>query len=667
MVSAFTDRFDGAQFSQAIKSPCVVVSNADLTLSGEQTVNSIAVTEGDRVLVKDQDDASENGIYVTETGEWVRAPDFDGARDVLDGTLVTVAKTTGMNFFYQVDATNPIVIGTSEISFLLASDPNVSFPITLAEISAGLTTSDIAGSYEPGNVLRYGAVPDNVTDSTAAINNAIAAAATTADNGLYRTPIIFPPADDRYRCGDLDPIVYSDVIMTGATIEAIDGATTVFNLGREDTDLWRYRTFTGGYIRGNSRATDGITFDDDGPTGANDGPELAGRWSIHDTFLENCNRAIYKPKGNLGNLFYNVTTASCNFGYFAKDSDSPNIMHPGMDHFYGGHHSHHILAAMYLSSDTQSTVGVILDGTGFEDNVAFAIYVDGWNLSGTGLQLRGPVFENNNTGNANVDLGQGQGSETPRDIFMRDVDYAMITGAHVRSQGWEFVNSQVDCAGCFTDATSVLLRDASSVVRFKDANLNGIDGGANVIIESLTQQRRASENDGITMVAQIPPRTHIVTSLPGSGVAVYSNSFAFESRLFSQVNSGGGQGTRTKVTSDGGPGIYNWYNNYTFTSDVIKTDDLIALVLNKWYVVTTAVRVVSGEIGTIDFKSADVTLNLVNNLDSPLRDNVADGDWVHLGSVVEYTDDTGSGNVRYHVGRTAGQATEYDQGPCQLT
>ncbi|KKK80263.1 hypothetical protein LCGC14_2825240, partial [marine sediment metagenome] len=403
----------------------------------------------------------------------------------------------------------------------------------------------------------------------------------------------------RYRCGDLDPIVYSDVIMTGATIEAIAGATTVFNLGREDTDLWRYRKFTGGYIRGNGRATDGITFDDDGNTGANDGPELAGRWAFHGTYLENCNRAIYKPRGNLGNLFYNVTTAACNFGYFAVDSDSPNIMHPGMDHFYGGHHSHHILAAMYFSSDTQNTVGVILDGTGFEDNVAFALYFDGWNLSGTGLQLRGPVFENNNTGNADVDLGQGQGNETPRDIFMRDVDYAMITGAHVRSQGWEFVNSQLDCTGCFTDATSVLLRDASSVVRFKDANLNGIDGGANVIIESLTQQRRASENDGITMVAQIPPRDRIVTSLPGSGVAVYSNSFAFESRLFSQVNSGGGQGTRTKVTSDGGPGIYNWYNNYTFTSDVIKTDDLIALVLNKWYVVTTAVRVVSGEIGTI--------------------------------------------------------------------
>jgi len=531
--------------------------------------------------------------------------------------------------------------------------------VTSAETSAGVTPTDLR--YEPGNVLRYGAIPNNVFNSTAAVNKAIAAAATTADSGLYRTPIIFPPADDRYRCGDLDPIVYSDVIMTGATIEAIDGATTVFNLGREDTDLWRYRTFTGGYIRGNSRATDGVTFSDDAS-----GNELAGRWIMQGTFFENCNRAIYKPKGNLGNIFIGVTTAASNFGYFAKDSQSPNIMHPGMDTFIGGRHAEHILCAFYTESNVESVVGLVLDQVIFEDNVAFALVVDGWNLASTALHLRSVVFENNNTGSASVDLGQGQGSETPRDILFRDVDHAIITGSHIRSQGWEFINSMVTTDGCFTNAASVLSRDSSSVVRFKDANLNGIDGGSNVIIESLTQQRKPSGNDGITMVAQIPPRDHIVTSLPGSGVAVYSNSFAFSDYTFSGVSSGGGVGTRTKVTSDGGPGIYDWYNNYTFTSDVVKTDDLAAIVANKWYVVTDSLRVVSGEIGTLDFKSADVTLNLVNNLDSPLRDNVADGDWVTLGSVVEYTDSTGSGNIRYHVARTAGQATEYDQGLCQI-
>ena len=156
MTATQTFRVDGAVYSLAIKSPCVAVSSANLTLTGEQTVNSIAVVEEDRVLVKDQTDTTENGIYVVETGAWDRAKDFDGNRDIVDGTLVTVAKTTGMNFFYQVDATDPIVIGTSAIAFLLASDPNVSWQITQTEIDYGLTTSDINDSYKPGHILRYG-------------------------------------------------------------------------------------------------------------------------------------------------------------------------------------------------------------------------------------------------------------------------------------------------------------------------------------------------------------------------------------------------------------------------------------------------------------------------------------------------------------------------------
>ena len=532
--------------------------------------------------------------------------------------------------------------------------------VTAAETSAGVTPTDLR--YEPGNVLRYGAVADNTTDSTAAINNAIAAAATTADSGLYRTPVIFPPADDRYRCGDLDPIVYSDVIMTGATIEAITGATTVFNLGREDTDLWRYRTFTGGYIRGNGRATDGITFDDDGNTGASDGPELAGRWAFHGTFFENCNRAIYKPRGNLGNLFYNVTTAACNFGYFAKDSDSPNIMHPGMDQFYGGHHSHHKKAAMYWSSDTQNTVGTILDGVGFEDNVAFAIYFDGWNLAGTALQLRSLTFENNNTGSANVDLGQGQGSEAPRDIFMRDVDYAIITGCHVRSQGWGFVNSQVDLSGCFTDATSVLSRDSNSVVRFKDANLNGIDGSTDVIVESLTQQRKNSGNDGVTMVAQIPARDKIVTSLPGTGVGVFS-----ETHNEWSVDFGGAiTGVRTKSSGLLGTGLYQHHNTITLGADTTyNATDLIPVLANKWYVYTVNIMVASGEVNLLDFAGTS-THELAVNLDSPLRDNVTDGDWVTIGGVTEFTNSDGSGNTRFKFARTASTATVFSLGPVQV-
>ena len=120
MVSASTDRFDGAQFDLGMKVPVVAVTNAAITLSGLQTVNGVAVVADDRVLVKDQADSSENGIYNAASGAWSRAPDFDGNRDVTNGTLVISAITPWVGF-YQVNATNPVVIGTTDITFTLVA------------------------------------------------------------------------------------------------------------------------------------------------------------------------------------------------------------------------------------------------------------------------------------------------------------------------------------------------------------------------------------------------------------------------------------------------------------------------------------------------------------------------------------------------------------------
>jgi hypothetical protein len=169
-----TSRINGALSTLAIKAPCRAVAIANITLSGQQTVNGVFVESEDRVLVTAQTDATKNGIWIASTGAWERAPDFDGNRDVVDGTLVTVNKTTGMNFFYQVStASDPVVIGTSTISFLLASDPSVTYPITQAEIDAGLTTGDIVTDYPFGNIRRYGTVGDGVADDTTAIQNCI--------------------------------------------------------------------------------------------------------------------------------------------------------------------------------------------------------------------------------------------------------------------------------------------------------------------------------------------------------------------------------------------------------------------------------------------------------------------------------------------------------------
>lgn len=117
MVSTAVDRNDGLSSSTAVKGPCRVATTANITLSGEQTINGIAVVTDDRVLVKDQTIASQNGIYVADTGPWRRAKDFEGNRDVREGTRVWVTDGTGAPTEYAVTTANPIVIGTTSITF----------------------------------------------------------------------------------------------------------------------------------------------------------------------------------------------------------------------------------------------------------------------------------------------------------------------------------------------------------------------------------------------------------------------------------------------------------------------------------------------------------------------------------------------------------------------
>ena len=111
------DRIVGLIGSLGMKAPCRAATSVDITLSGTQTLDGIALAVDDRVLVKNQDDPTENGIYYVNSSTWERAPDFDGVRDVLRGTTVPVAEgTVNAATIWQLSSTG-ILIGTSELSF----------------------------------------------------------------------------------------------------------------------------------------------------------------------------------------------------------------------------------------------------------------------------------------------------------------------------------------------------------------------------------------------------------------------------------------------------------------------------------------------------------------------------------------------------------------------
>jgi hypothetical protein len=57
------------------KQPCAVATLTNITLSGLQTIDTYTTLAGDRVLVKDQSNNANNGIYIAASGAWSRALD----------------------------------------------------------------------------------------------------------------------------------------------------------------------------------------------------------------------------------------------------------------------------------------------------------------------------------------------------------------------------------------------------------------------------------------------------------------------------------------------------------------------------------------------------------------------------------------------------------------
>ena len=112
------DRREAVAEGLAVKAPCRAATTANITLSGLQTIDGVALAEGDRVLVKSQTAGADNGIYTASSGVWQRTRDWDGAYDVVTGTRVLVtAGTTNSWHDFAIATTGDIVIGTTSISF----------------------------------------------------------------------------------------------------------------------------------------------------------------------------------------------------------------------------------------------------------------------------------------------------------------------------------------------------------------------------------------------------------------------------------------------------------------------------------------------------------------------------------------------------------------------
>lgn len=100
----------------AWKQPVRAATTGNITLSGAQTVDGVALVAEDRALVKDQSTGSQNGVYVVKSGAWVRATDADTASELNAATVfVTSGATNGDKSFTQT--ADNITLGSTSLVF----------------------------------------------------------------------------------------------------------------------------------------------------------------------------------------------------------------------------------------------------------------------------------------------------------------------------------------------------------------------------------------------------------------------------------------------------------------------------------------------------------------------------------------------------------------------
>lgn len=115
MTTSFISRLSTSP-EESIKAPCVASSASNLVLSGEQTIDGVAVVAGDRVLVRSQTDSTENGVYDASASAWTRSTDFNDPSDLINGNLVPDANSVN-DILYQVQFTGDYEPGVTLITF----------------------------------------------------------------------------------------------------------------------------------------------------------------------------------------------------------------------------------------------------------------------------------------------------------------------------------------------------------------------------------------------------------------------------------------------------------------------------------------------------------------------------------------------------------------------
>lgn len=160
LIAALDTRIDSVELLVASgaqwKEPVAVATTANITLSGEQTIDGVS-TSASRILVKNNTTQSQNGIWVTAAGAWTRATDADSAAEILGMAVYVTGGTANGGKQFVCTATGTITVGTTALPFQQISDQSA-LNANLASVTSKVDNfSAHANLFRNGNLANDGA------------------------------------------------------------------------------------------------------------------------------------------------------------------------------------------------------------------------------------------------------------------------------------------------------------------------------------------------------------------------------------------------------------------------------------------------------------------------------------------------------------------------------
>jgi hypothetical protein len=161
--------------------------NIDLSSSTDPNpVDGYTLSDGERILLKHQDDATENGIYdvvtATDPTTWVRSSDFDTTEEANQGAFTYVENGSHSDESY-VQLTKDPVLGTDPLEFSLFS--------RAGELTAGNQLSKDGSTFNVSTDPQFNSVNDSsgntmlggvVATGTVMLSDGVATVDTTIDS-----------------------------------------------------------------------------------------------------------------------------------------------------------------------------------------------------------------------------------------------------------------------------------------------------------------------------------------------------------------------------------------------------------------------------------------------------------------------------------------------------